>query len=200
MGYTHYWEPPKIKDGNFAKFSQACKAAFCEVQKLGVKVAFELDSSRPPSFTREAVRFNGVGDEGHETFYVSPHDRSWFCKTARKPYDILVVACLCLLEHITGATVSSDGDREDWLAGWEIAKTVDPTCPLPAIFRGEGDFVDNEEASHGYGLKLTVYLRTDADPSAVLDAATGDLGEWLSGYLGEEVKVDEQETGVEDWA
>jgi hypothetical protein len=38
------------------------------------------------------------------------------CKTAYKPYDALVTACLIILKHYFGAqvTVSSDGEDHDW--------------------------------------------------------------------------------------
>ena len=72
----------------------------------------------------EEVRFNGVGDNGHETFYLSrvqfPRynrtDKSKyfnFCKTARKPYDKYVVKVLILMEKYFGDDVEIDSDG-DW--------------------------------------------------------------------------------------
>lgn len=38
-----------------------------------------------------------------------------FCKTARKPYDLMVTACLILYkQYFPYVEVSSDGDNEDW--------------------------------------------------------------------------------------
>ena len=51
----------------------------------------------------------------HETLYISIDEFDWsFCKTARKPYDLLVCACLIATHEILGYDVSSDGDLEDW--------------------------------------------------------------------------------------
>ena len=49
------------------------------------------------------------------------HGAFSFCKTARKEYDIIVVAILCAIEQIYGnelVKISSDGDmKTDWAAG-----------------------------------------------------------------------------------
>jgi hypothetical protein len=69
------------------------------------------------------------GSCAHETFLVEQHytPNPWeqlepgepilgFCKTAYKPYDICVTACLIVLKHYFGAQVaiSSDGEAQDW--------------------------------------------------------------------------------------
>ena len=79
------------------------------------------------------IRFNGKGEEGHETFMLTPDSQEFnFCKTAQKPYDIVVVAILCLLAHHTsGVTVSSDGGISDWTDGLALAQRVEPACKMP---------------------------------------------------------------------
>lgn len=47
----------------------------------------------------EGIAFNGVGDDGHETFYLSREARHHFVKTLRKPYDT-AVACILLRAHL----------------------------------------------------------------------------------------------------
>ena len=37
-----------------------------------------------------------------------------FCKTARKPYDLLVCACLIAAKKELNYEVHSDGKKEDW--------------------------------------------------------------------------------------
>lgn len=87
---------------------------------------------REPVFSEHEIRFNGVWDLGHETFYLSTKRSDFeFCKTARKPYDTVVVAILCLLHHHTEIEVSSDGEPSDWERGLEFARLVEPTCQLP---------------------------------------------------------------------
>jgi hypothetical protein len=67
------------------------------------------------------------GDCSHETFRIAAHHEpeTWeegqeeffsCCKTAYKPYDLLVTACLISLKHYfaTQVRVSSDGRSHDW--------------------------------------------------------------------------------------
>lgn len=105
--------------------------AWSEIDNL--EVAYEYDEpDREPVFSETEIRFNGVGDNGHETFYLSPEMRDFeFCKTACKPYDTAVVAVLCLLAHHTDVRVSSDGDPSDWEAGLAFAKRIEPGCEIP---------------------------------------------------------------------
>ena len=66
------------------------------------------------------IRFNGIGEAGHETFLF--HNRKKqdpegygdpcfaFCKTARKPYDIVVCEVLLVLKrYMPNLEVGSDG-------------------------------------------------------------------------------------------
>ena len=55
-----------------------------------------------------------------------------FCKTAYKPYDIVVTACLVILQYRLGDAiqVSSDGGAVDWVAGVNLARSV-IRCKVP---------------------------------------------------------------------
>jgi len=136
MGYTHYLRRPKTL--NKTKFKLVLKdmELFMKsnLHKLVGRVWFVKggDGTGEPIFTEDLICFNGMQsvleDLSHETMYVERvmKPRNWqtpekgkyfeFCKTARKPYDILV--CLCLLslkEHFGDKVeISSDGDRDDW--------------------------------------------------------------------------------------
>lgn len=85
----------------------------------------------------EAVSFNGYGENSHETFRVTPTDSGFnFCKTAEKPYDTVVVACLIALYRAYGDSVeiSSDGNRSDWAAGshlYQMAVQRTAIIPIP---------------------------------------------------------------------
>ncbi len=89
------------------------------------------DGNGKPQFEEGLVLFNGVNDDGHETFAfptASDHRRDEddifsFCKTAYKPYDVVVVACLAAAKDRLGDNikVSSDGDRPDWDEGVALA-------------------------------------------------------------------------------
>ena len=137
MGYTHYVRQPQgIEPTTFARLSQeaARVASIAWSEDLaGAGICFEYDEpDKDPEFTPESIRFNGKDGEGHETFMLTPAPQDFnFCKTAQKPYDIVAVACLCLLAHHTDAEVSSDGDSSDWADGLALARRVVPKCKLP---------------------------------------------------------------------
>ena len=138
MGYTHYfYKKPKLKAKAFAAFAKDC---YRLASASGVPIAFEYDETdKAPVFGDKLVRFNGLAEDGHETFYF---ERDWekpypqanlhdglafsFCKTARKPYDCLVTACLIAANHHFGddLELGSDGDDSDWDEGREICQKI----------------------------------------------------------------------------
>jgi hypothetical protein len=79
----------------------------------------EYADPRQPVATAEDVRFNGVGELGHETFgfRTGASDPFGFCKTARKPYDDVVMRVLLVLaSYRPGFELSSDGDfGHEWI-------------------------------------------------------------------------------------
>jgi len=145
MGYTHYWERRSGKDftvKKWNKYVRDCKKLHDNLPKE-VVVQFEEDDCIPAQFDEKAVRFNGVGSEAHETFAINrvcPEQPAWrekneshfdFCKTAYKPYDLLVTACLLVYRHtMTGVKVSSDGGKADWKHAKELVKAVLPEYVL----------------------------------------------------------------------
>ena len=90
----------------------------------------EFDDASPVVIDDNQIRFNGIDEDGHETFMLLKNDtpREWaedkdvvfnFCKTAEKPYDVYVTGVLFLaMQHLTtDIQVSSDGGVADWQAG-----------------------------------------------------------------------------------
>ena len=83
-----------------------------------------------PIINESQVWFNGDEKTGmdHETFdikwFPSGGSVNGFCKTARKPYDILVCVSLLAFKHAFDNpdvfSFSSDGDNEEW----ETAKNL----------------------------------------------------------------------------
>jgi len=138
VGYTHYASRPKTLP--LRKFKAAAldcrKAVEALCEEHGFQVQWESDDQRPPCFDQNGIRFNGVSENGHETFAVDrvyqpyPEQRKpsrgegWgeFTKTARKPYDAAVCACLIVFNHHFGKSypVGSDGDDDD--EGWVAAR------------------------------------------------------------------------------
>lgn len=112
MGYTHYWNHEPVPAS--------------KVKKLLPKLRKILKTTDVPlgdwsgehwgayDITDKRFAFNGIGEGSHETFGIDwATSESEFCKTNRKPYDEVVVACLLLLEdEIDSFHWHSDGDGE----------------------------------------------------------------------------------------
>ncbi|HEY0138116.1 MAG TPA: hypothetical protein VGB85_28715, partial [Nannocystis sp.] len=85
----------------------------------GFQIRYEFDAPKKmPVINDKMIRFNGMGDDGHETMMLDrEHDPDFrFCKTARKDYDEAVLVLLTLAEHhAPGAwKISSDGEEFEW--------------------------------------------------------------------------------------
>ncbi len=138
MGYTHYWDfnSEKIE---FEKSRKTFKKVADEVKKMyNTLPAFSESGGSyfknepiiikggsgegEPIINESNFWFNGDGSNNldHETFCINvmQSGNEWnFCKTARKPYDLLVCCALISLANNYPANVfsfSSDGDIEDW--------------------------------------------------------------------------------------
>jgi hypothetical protein len=135
MGYTHYWTFKPIKRGDARKINKAFKQATKECAVL-VR-AFQKEYGGLSGYTAHTepgeyggVYFNGSKDDAHETFVIREHYKDnlglQFCKTARKPYDTCVTACLIILKHRLGEyiDVSSDGQVIDWAMGLAAAREI----------------------------------------------------------------------------
>lgn len=123
MGYTHYWDSSKMVDKEFKNKTLApIQYILTKAFKAG-EIAFESDCPAvAPLLCEDAIRFNGVGEEGHETFYLDIGSRG-FCKTNQKLYDKYVVAVLCIISYYHPDFVwSSDGDADDLAEGRAIAE------------------------------------------------------------------------------
>ena len=117
MGYTRYHRiEGKIDPEKFKNYSKDCKTICDEITKeFGHGIA-NYEGEGEPEFLDDLVAFNGIGDLSHESFCLSTDSKGFeFTKTARKPYDRHVLACLILAKEYFGDNieVSSDGDNDD---------------------------------------------------------------------------------------
>ena len=112
MGYTHYFELKETLEPEAIKYL-VNKAKRLEILHYDV---IDVDSKE------DSIMFNGYGDDAHETFYFDESKGFNFCKTAYKPYDGVVVACLIMLKQAlgNGIKISSDGNASDWAEGIAI--------------------------------------------------------------------------------
>jgi hypothetical protein len=125
MGYTHYFSHKKTSKKKWMDILADCKKLH---EADDVSLCHYGDDNDSPVFNQAQICFNGMGSDGHETFQVlragvpqrlpSPsEDKGFqFCKTARKPYDTLVCACLLVYMQHSPDTMDlgSDGDPSDW--------------------------------------------------------------------------------------
>ena len=132
MGYTHYFRTAKRIP--MAKWNELTKAVNKILEGQDI-LNFECDDNRPPIVNHKEIRFNGIGEDGHETFLLMKNNShpDWgdksepmvfnFCKTARKPYDVYVTAILFIASQILGdhISISSDGYVSEWQEGIALA-------------------------------------------------------------------------------
>lgn len=126
MGYTHYFTQVVANDDDdrrYAEFAAEAKEIITFAVQRGVKLADAMGKDLNGWVVDEnRVMFNGYGEEAHETFRFERMTNLGFdfCKTAEKPYDTVVVACLIALKNAYGESVeiSSDGNwQDDWQRG-----------------------------------------------------------------------------------
>ena len=137
MGYTHYWRQQRdFTDTEWQELTRLTKLILADFLKLQLYSELNINN--------EEIRFNGKGDDGHETFRITKKKREKmdyeeqeaydkgafeFCKTAQKPYDKYVVAVLCALYNLSNVPpqrnrnahpmreIISDGNTKDWTEG-----------------------------------------------------------------------------------
>ena len=139
MGYTHYVtvSKPIVEAATWKKIIDDVRVI---VSKSPVPLAREYDTiTEKPQIDGARIAFNGIGDDGHETFWISRVNDGkprydgdnplWsFCKTAHKPYDVTVTAILAYLDSVWPNlySVRSDGEPKEWQAGIDLAKAALP--------------------------------------------------------------------------
>jgi len=103
MGYTHYFTLKSKENVNLTNVQKDVQKVLDEHKNI---IQFDDNNSKPLNdFTQGdlCIRFNGIGDDGHETFYFDTSNTNFaFCKTARKPYDIVVCKVLLILKNHFG--------------------------------------------------------------------------------------------------
>lgn len=127
MGYTHYWRG-KIDASKWGEWCDIVNAILVDDSVVN-RVCREHDRvDELPEVSATLVAFNGKSNDGHETFYVTPMDNDFeFCKTAHKPYDRAVTACLIAMKALMdNVTISSDGRAMDWEAGLDLLHRAAP--------------------------------------------------------------------------
>lgn len=119
MGYTHTWTYKKSNNDakQFAKAVKEIKKLLAAQEVKNISLCGRADCE-VPILEDYMVFLNGAGDGGYNDFCVCADEHGWdFCKTARKPYDLVVMLCLiAFANNLKDFTISSDGDFDkEWL-------------------------------------------------------------------------------------
>ena len=149
MGYTHYWTSKDFTQKQWDKFKFVCDKLLNNLPKKtniaggsssDLPLIINRNSKDEFEFSNKCICFNGDTphqlklnhyDLSHETFLIENVNdggiNDWsFCKTARKPYDLLVCACLIAAHKYLGFEIKSDGDLSDWKPAFDYyAETME---------------------------------------------------------------------------
>ncbi len=126
MGYTHYWTShTNLKQ--HPKFKQVIKDMAKIIEHCPHLLAGPLGEGNP-IIEVDYIGFNGKDekDEAYETFAFDESPDFHFCKTAHRPYDIVVTACLSIAKDLLKQTIkiSSNGKEKEWEDGVHLASKV----------------------------------------------------------------------------
>ena len=164
MGYMHYWTIHDItKPLMTSEIAQ-------DIQKIILASDVPIGDGcgawdSKPVLEHDQVVLNGIDDDGHDTLWYPPvfegrrklppvfegHRKlppeplgRDFCKTAQKPYDVVVCAALLAIKHHQGDNVEihSDGKFDDeWQPAYQLYRKATGR-ELPPEFR---EYEDQDE-------------------------------------------------------
>lgn len=135
MGYTHYWyRAPELPVEKWMLFAEDVGKILAVARANGIALG-DGHGRGHPEVDVDGVCYNGAEPNDYETFYIERvFSESYrqaddagrlfaFCKTARKPYDVVVTACLIALQKRFAdlVKVTTDGNDSDWQAARDLA-------------------------------------------------------------------------------
>ena len=112
MGFTRYWSiKSDLPTSTFRKAASDIRRMLKSEGAWMYIVRWEADSKKVPLCNVNGVRFNGINEDGHETFGFCPFETEFdFCKTAGKDYDVYVHASLLIIKAYFPDLVDIDSD------------------------------------------------------------------------------------------
>lgn len=151
MGFTHYFTQGKpASNEQWQNFKKDAEVVI-EHAKNNLNIVLMSNDSNGVILNDDRVNLNGDEryDLDHETFYLQKHSQgSNFCKTARKPYDLVVTSLLLLAhEHMPDSyNIRSDGKFNDWQDAMELnAKLFGYAFKLPESVDSSDEVAQYEE-------------------------------------------------------
>lgn len=155
MGYSHYfYQYRDFTDKEWSLITSITQQALDSLPNpLIIRGAM---GTGDPVIDGESISFNGDETTGmdHETFFLPkkmPEIPSWqsspgdqvfsFCKTAQKPYDLLVTTALLIAHAVApdALTYSSDGGDDDWERSIQLFNAIQSKWSIdrPDFHRGQ---------------------------------------------------------------
>ena len=140
MGYTHYWR----QYNGFNSYEWDKIVLHSLHLQAAIYPDVQLTDAEMSDF---AICFNGIKPNNHETFALErvmplpnltdrlPEKDHFFsfCKTAQKPYDLMVMCVLLVANKLEPdvITYATDGEKSDWQPAIILVKNV---CSLDVSF------------------------------------------------------------------
>ena len=128
MGYSHYWKIEEDMTVQEFKHLQSIAAKIAEASDAPVGLSINTHPLYP------SITVEGMASDAHETFYLTPKAVKFeFCKTARKPYDEVVVGILDYAHRRGLLEFTSDGNADDLRAGERLSAKVEGYMDVVAL-------------------------------------------------------------------
>ncbi|KAJ5951831.1 uncharacterized protein N7479_010244 [Penicillium vulpinum] len=156
MGYTHYyaiigWDTPEWQKA----WAQLIKDVPNIIKEARVPLSgpTEDDDKITPVVTdlEDGIYLNGIRGNAHELFRLCQPGTWTFCKTAQKPYDVVVSSILLRIWMLApkNLDLGSDGGYEDWADARDLCATLWPGEPTDGLWvkNDEGDDIEAKDES-----------------------------------------------------
>lgn len=138
MGYSHCFEEKRISWDQWEFFVERVEEI---LRHKPDGLELDVDISMKPSDAY--ISINGIDEGQHENLFIDQEGNGHgsrgfaFCKTARKPYDIIVGSILIVYDQMFSdgkkgnpGYVSSDGWMEDWSDVLQFSHYVSENSPI----------------------------------------------------------------------
>lgn len=129
MGYTHYFTGTPVTPEIVEDVRKILNATDVKLGN-GLGVAAPIVNEREIILNGWDGSSEGDDDDSYETFALPAGS---FCKTARLPYDEVVVAILTAYIVRGMGDIQSDGSFEEWEDGMALYEKATGTDPRPAV-------------------------------------------------------------------
>jgi hypothetical protein len=135
MGYSHTWIPTHVftqQEFERLKTNVNQIIATAALPPWSIGISLILADADDLYIEGSPLGDQSEAETRHETFVLKRDSLTpQYCKTERKPYDTVVVACLVAAQVIAleagfSLKLSSDGDEDDWRDGFALFEATFP--------------------------------------------------------------------------